>query len=219
MIVWDLDGTIIDSRETIQNAMSRAFNQLGMDSPDYNDTRKIVGLSLDEACRGLLPPDASDKLVSDLTHEYKEAFVFLRTQKGFSERLYDGAVNLLQDLANENCLMGVATGKSRRGIDAVFGHHDLHRYFDTIWCADDGPGKPNPFMVVEAMKAVGVEVDQTVMVGDAIHDIIMGRSAGVITHGVTWGFGEPDELTSAGAHHVHETMPSLSSALMSFSKV
>lgn len=219
LVVWDIDGTIVDSRDVIQGAMSRAFTELGMVPPEYNRTRTIVGLSLDEACRQLTPEGFHEKDLPHLVEAYKNAFVFNRTQPGFKEPLYEGAKDLLESLANQNCLMAVATGKSRKGIDAVFGSHDLHRYFDTIWCADDGPGKPHPFMVQEAMKALGVAETDTVMVGDAIHDIHMGRSAGVVTHGVSWGFGETAELNEAGAHFVHHTMDELSSALTEFVKV
>lgn len=219
LVVWDIDGTIVDSRDVIQGAMARAFAGLGLSPPEYNRTRTIVGLSLEEACRQLAPVDFPETDLPKLVEAYKNAFVFSREQPGFEEPLYDGAVALLETLANQNCLMAVATGKSRKGIDAVFGSHGLHRYFDTIWCADDGPGKPHPFMVQEAMKAMGAAEHETVMVGDAIHDIHMGRSAGVVTHGVSWGFGETAELNGAGAHFVHHTMDELASALTEFAKV
>ncbi|MAI89095.1 HAD-IA family hydrolase [Ponticaulis sp.] len=220
LVVWDLDGTIIDSRKVIQNAMTAAFEEFGLEPPEYDRTRQIVGLGLEDGCRILAPQGTSEKDVAALALAYKNAFVAHRTNNpDFKEPLYEGAVELLESLANQNCLMGVATGKSRRGIEAVFGMHDLHQYFDTIWCADDGPGKPHPFMVMEAMKAIGAEADETVMIGDAIHDIHMGRSAGVVTHGVSWGFGEAHELEAAGAHHIHHEMESLSDALHSFVNV
>ena len=220
LVVWDLDGTIIDSRIVIQNAMEAAFHSFGLAPPEYDQTRQIVGLSLEEACRRLAPEGFPEADVPKLSEAYKNAFITHRTNNpDFREPLYDGATEILEALANQNCLMGIATGKSRRGIEAIFGKHDLSRYFDTIWCADDGPGKPHPFMVLEAMRAVGVEPDQTAMVGDAIHDIHMGREAGVRTHGVTWGFGEHHELESAGAHHIHTEMRSLAGALSAFAKV
>ena len=96
-------------------------------------------------------------------------------------------------------LIGMATGKSRAGIRSLFDTHELEQFFDTIWCADDGPGKPHPFMVEMAMDSLGVEPDSAVMIGDAIHDIAMGRAAGVRTLGVSWGFGAAHELEAAGA--------------------
>ena len=163
--------------------------------------------------------DASERDIDALVEAYRNAFINNRKDPGFKEPPYEGAVELLETLGNQNCLQAVATGKSHKGIEAIFGMHDLGRYFDTVWCADDGPGKPSPFMVEQSMKVLGCDPSQTVMVGDAIHDIHMGRAAKVVTHGVTWGFGERSELEAAGVHHLHETMPALHSALTEFAKV
>ena len=95
-------------------------------------------------------------------------------------------------------------------------HPGLADFFTTTWSADDGPGKPNPFMALEAMNAVGAETSETVMIGDSEHDIIMGRSAGVHTLGVSWGFGTHSELRSAGADSVHDDFSSLRVAINDF---
>lgn len=219
LIVWDLDGTIIDSRKIIQNAMTDAFEACGFEPPVYDETRKIVGLSLQDGCKSLAPDNVGEDDVNNLVLAYRDAFIKNREVPDFVEPLYEGAVELLESLANQNCLQAVATGKSRRGIEAIFGMHDLERYFDTIWCSDDGPGKPNPFMVEQAMNRLGCETHETVMVGDAVHDIHMGRSAKVVTHGVTWGFGTRHELEAAGADHLHDEMAMLSAALHDFAKV
>lgn len=214
-----MDGTLVDSRNVIQDSMTLAFEELGMTPPAYDQTRQIVGLSLHDACGKLAPEGLSSSDLDRLVEAYKNAFITTRTRSDFHEPLYEGAVDLLETLANQNCLLALATGKSHKGIEAVFKRHGIGRYFDTIWCADDGPGKPHPFMVLEAMKAVGVEPDQTAMVGDAIFDIQMGNAAGVTTHGVTWGFGEQHELEAVGAHHLHTSMDELSLALNEFAKV
>ena len=110
----------------------------------------------------------------------------------------------------------MATGKSHRGIRAVFDMHPLEPFFDTIWCADDGPGKPHPFMVDQCMNALGVEPHQTLMIGDAIYDIQMGRAAGVHTLGVSWGFGAAHELEAVGAHEIHHDFATLNQSLDRF---
>lgn len=219
LVVWDLDGTLIDSRKVIQSAMVRAFEACGFIPPEYDRTRHIVGLGLEEGCRILAPEGVTDRDVAALVNAYRHAFISNRDIPGFREPLYQGAIDLLEALASQNCLQAVATGKSHKGIEAIFGMHDLSRYFDTVWCADDGPGKPNPFMVEQAMKTLGCETAQTVMVGDAIHDIRMGRAAGVTTHGVTWGFGAHHELEAAGAHHIHSDMQGLTHALTAFASI
>ncbi|MEL7231818.1 MAG: HAD-IA family hydrolase, partial [Pseudomonadota bacterium] len=209
----DMDGTLVDSREVIQTAMAMAFERCGLVPPEYEATRQIVGLGLSEACRRLAP-DYDD--LPRLVGEYKEAFVARRSDPDFKEPLYEGAVETLERLANENWLIAMATGKSHAGIKAVFGMHPLAQYFDTIWCADDGPGKPHPFMCLEAMKAVGAEPDQSLIIGDAIFDIQMGRAAGIRSIGVSWGFGEAQELEAAGAHEVHDDFAGLNASLDKF---
>ena len=215
LAIWDMDGTIVDSREVIQTAMCRAFGICGLPEPQYEDTRKIVGLGLDEACRTLAPTYED---LPRLVEAYRQAFVARRSEKDFREPLYDGAVESLERLANDNWLIAMATGKSHRGIRAIFEMHPLEQYFDTIWCADDGPGKPHPFMVEQCMDALGCEPHQSLIIGDAIHDIAMGRNAGIHTMGVSWGFGRADELEAAGAHEIHHDFASLNDGLAEFSR-
>ncbi|MEO0753325.1 MAG: HAD-IA family hydrolase [Pseudomonadota bacterium] len=216
LAIWDMDGTIVDSREVITHAMAEAFIACDLAPPHYAQTRTIVGLALDEACRRLAPKGASESTVSRLTAAYREAFIAHRKQPGFKEPLYQGAIDCLQRLAADGWLIAMATGKSRRGINALFEMHPLSGLFDTIHCADDGPGKPHPAMVHAAMDRVGAEPHQSVMIGDAVFDMQMGRKAGVHTLGVSWGFGEAEELESAGAHAVHRNFRTLESALDRF---
>lgn len=214
--IWDMDGTIVDSREVIQTAIVRAFETCGIAPPDYDATRQTIGLGLNEACQRLLPIGTDEARLPSVVEAYRQAFVARRSEPDFREPLYDGAVEALERLANDGWLIAMATGKSHRGIRAVFEMHPLEQYFDTIWCADDGPGKPHPFMVEEAMKAVGAEPQQTLMIGDAIFDIQMGNAAGVETHGVGWGFGTLNELRAVGADRVHEDFTTLNAALDAF---
>nr|WP_070958611.1 HAD-IA family hydrolase [Hyphomonas sp. Mor2] len=213
LAIWDMDGTIVDSRDVIQTAMERTFETLGLEPPAYDQTRKTIGLGLQEACQ-ILAPDYPD--IDLLAATYKQAFVARRAEPTFKEPLYEGAVETLERLANEGWLIAMATGKSHAGIRAIFDMHPLAQYFDTIWCADDGPGKPHPFMCQEAMKAVGAEPHQTLIIGDAIHDIRMGLNAGIHTLGVSWGFGTADELSASGAHEVHHDYASLNLSLDAF---
>ncbi|MEM7492090.1 MAG: HAD-IA family hydrolase [Pseudomonadota bacterium] len=210
LAIFDMDGTLVDSREVIQTAMATAFERCGLVPPDYNATRQIVGLGLSEACRRLAP-DYHD--LPRLVSEYKSAFVARRSDPDFKEPLYDGAVETLERLANDNWLIAMATGKSHAGIKAVFSMHPLGQYFDTVWCADDGPGKPHPFMCLEAMNAVGADAGQSLIIGDAVFDMQMGRAAGIQSLGVSWGFGEAHELDAAGAHEVHDDFASLNTSL------
>lgn len=216
LAIWDVDGTIVDSRQTITSCMDRAFEVHGLAPPGYDRTRKTIGLGLFEAIAEIADEGTPDTVIQNICTSYKEAFVAHRTQAGFVEQLYEGALESITRLAEDNWLLAIATGKSRRGLDAIFKTHDLEKFFDTIWCADDGPGKPSPFMCLEAMSALGAEPHQSVMIGDAVHDMRMARSAGITALGVTWGFGLARELEGAGAHSVHTCFTGLNTELKSF---
>lgn len=213
LAIWDMDGTIVDSREVIQTAMVRSFESLDLEPPSYDETRKMVGLGLAEACE-MLAPDGVD--IPQLVEAYRQAFVARRAEADFKEPLYDGAIETLNRLVEDGWLIAMATGKSHRGIRSIFEMHPLEKYFDTIWCADDGPGKPHPFMCEQAMSALGAEPQQSLIIGDAIHDMRMGLNAGIRTLGVSWGFGEAHELETVGAHEVHHDFATLNASLDRF---
>ena len=217
LAIWDMDGTIVDSREVIQTAMVRSFESLDLPPPPYEETRKTIGLGLAEACQ-ILAPSVSGAKLDALVEAYRLSFVQLRAEGDGFEPLYDGATETLKRLAEEGWLLGIATGKARRGIDAFFEQHGLRELFDTTWCADDGPGKPHPFMCEQAMASVGAEPDQTLIIGDAIHDIRMGLNARIHTIGVSWGFGEAHELESVGAHEIHHDFTTLNAGLDQFAE-
>ncbi len=212
-----MDGTLVDSREVIQTAMVAAFQQHELPPPDYEATRQTVGLGLGEACAQLVPNGFDVARLPALVETYKHVFVARRNEESFIEPLYDGALEALKALRDQGWLQAIATGRARRGINAICEMHPgLADFFDTTWSADDGPGKPNPYLVEEAMKAVGADKTQSVMIGDATFDILMGRAAGVHTLGVSWGFGKAHELEAAGAHEVHHDLASLNGALKIF---
>ncbi|ACT59734.1 HAD-IA family hydrolase [Hirschia baltica] len=215
LAVWDLDGTVIDSREMIQAAMVFAFEKSGFRTPDFDETRKIVGLSLKTAIEYMLP-EADPNAIQRVYEDYKTGFVALRSNPDLKEPLYDGAIELLQDMVADGWLMGVATGKSRQGLSHILQMHDLEKYFDTHWCADDGPGKPHPHMVQKNMDELGCFAEQTVMIGDATFDMQMARAANVHALGVSWGFGKAEELIEAGAHDVHHDFAGLRKGLYAF---
>ena len=215
-MIWDMDGTLVDSREVIQTAMVGAFERHDLPPPSYEETRKTVGLGLAEACAQLVPENFSPADLPALVETYKQVFVERRTETDFVEPLYDGALEALTARREAGWLQAIATGRARRGIDAICEMHPgLADFFDTTWSADDGPGKPNPYLVQAAMDAVGAQTSQSVMVGDATFDILMGRAANVHTLGVSWGFGKSEELAKAGAHSIHHEFESLNTELAS----
>lgn len=216
LAIWDVDGTLVDSRAVIQACMEAAFRETGLAPPDYDATRRIVGLSLHAGIALLAPPDLGAGRLEALVDAYRLTFTRLRTDPALSEPMYDGALEVLGQLKQDGWLLAIATGKTHRGLDSLFARHALKSSFDTVWCADDGPGKPHPFMVEQSMRALGCVPGRSVMIGDAVHDIAMGRAAGVRSLGVSWGFGQASELEEAGADEVHHEFRTLTESLKAF---
>ncbi|MEX1249985.1 MAG: HAD-IA family hydrolase [Hyphomonas sp.] len=216
LAIWDVDGTLVDSRAVIQSCMEAAFRQTGLAPPDYDATRRVIGISLVEALAILAPPDIDPARLEILVDHYRNAFTVQRAAPGHHEPMYDGALEVLDWLKQDGWRLAIATGKTHRGLDGLFAKHAIKSYFDTVWCADDGPGKPHPFMVEQAMRALGCAPGQSLMIGDAIHDIAMGRAAGVRCLGVSWGFGRAEELEEAGADEVHHEFRTLADSLLAF---
>ncbi len=215
LAVWDVDGTLVDSRAVIAEAMDRAFEAAGLPRPGYERTRVIVGLSLEPACRAMLEPEraADDDLVRRLAQGYRDGFLALRAEQADHEPLYPGAREAVTRLAEEGWLLAVATGKSRKGLERMLEVHGFRDLFDTVWCADDGPSKPDPHMLDQAMRHVGADRAQTVMIGDTAHDMRMARAAQVRAVGVAWGFHTPEEVEAGGAHEIHHDFASLNGGL------
>jgi phosphoglycolate phosphatase len=169
-----------------------------------------------EALTILAPPDIGADRLDVLVDHYSNAFTLQRAAPGHHEPMYDGALELLDRLKQDGWLLAIATGKTHRGLDGLFAKHSIRTMFDTVWCADDGPGKPHPFMVDQSMRALGCAPAQSLMIGDAVHDMAMARAAGVRPLGVSWGFGRADELEEAGADEVHHEFRTLTESLLAF---
>lgn len=215
LAVFDVDGTLVDSRATIQRCMEVAFKRVGLPRPSFDHTRQVVGLNLREALSQLAP--SLDEAGRDLlTRSYGEAFSQVHAAPGLGEPLYPGAAELLGRLRAQGWLIAMATGKSRRGVERIIRTHDWADLFDSTHCADDGPGKPHPAMLVECMKVLDARPDETVMIGDTAHDIRMAKAAGVRAQGVAWGFHTAEEVAASGADHVAQTFNELEAELLRF---
>ena len=199
LAVFDCDGTLIDSQVNILRAMASSFERHGLAPPPEYATRRIVGLSLVESMRVLLP-DAEPALHDSLAQDYKLAFQRLRADKGLDhEPLYPGVAAGLAELEARGWLLGVATGKSDRGLALALAHHGLSDHFVTLQTADRHPSKPHPSMLRAALAEAGAEATRAAIIGDTVFDMAMGANAGVRAIGVDWGYHEADELIDAGA--------------------
>ena len=199
LVVFDCDGTLVDSQHMICSAMSRAYQAHGIAVPDRETMLSIVGLSLLEAFTVLGKGQAGFPAAS-LADAYRLAFHALRETGDTIEPLYPGAAEAVAALARrDGVVLGIATGKSQRGVRLVLGHHGLLDHFITIKTADDAPSKPDPGMVLAAMRDVGASADNTVVVGDTIYDVAMAQAAGAAPIGVAWGYHRREALAQMGA--------------------
>lgn len=218
LIVFDVDGTLIDSQDSIFACLCATFDTLGRPRLPRAEALSVVGLSLPEAFARLLP-DARAGEVAAAVEGYRAAFRALQAAGGGEDAapLFPGARAVLDALAGEpGLLLGVATGKARRGLDHALAQHGLEAHFVTLQTADDHPSKPHPSMLWRALDETGVAPDSAVMIGDTTFDIEMGRAAGLQTIGVAWGHHGTEALQDAGAGQVAADFPALEAALAVF---
>lgn len=198
LVIFDIDGTLVDSGDTIIACAREAFAGEGLTPPPDQAIRRIVGLSLPEAMRALLGRD-DPALCERIAARYREAFFQRRAHPDHVEPLFPGAAEIVRALDDAGHVLGVATGKALRGLQAVLERHGLARHFVTLQTADRHPSKPHPSMLFAAMRETGFAPAQTLFVGDTTYDVEMARAAGVLPVGVRWGNHPPEELEAAGA--------------------
>ncbi|MDX1486109.1 MAG: HAD-IA family hydrolase, partial [Alphaproteobacteria bacterium] len=201
LAVFDMDGTLVDSQHMIVAAMAEAFNALGLAPPSPARTRRVVGLSLGAAIASLAPGLGADQLAR-LEGGYRDAFFALREAGEVAEVPFEGALDALDALAGAGWMLGIATGKSARGLHATLDRFGLGGRFVTLQTADTAPGKPAPDMLLRAMAEAGARAGATVMIGDTSFDMEMARNARVAGIGVDWGYHDAHELMAAGARQV-----------------
>lgn len=208
LVIFDCDGTLVDGQAAICDTMDEAFAAARLPSPDRNEVRRMVGLSLPQALRQLAP-GATDDQRDIALDAYKSGYRDRRFKGTLEEPLYDGMAELIDRLVNAGWLLAVATGKSDRGLHSCLDMHGIKHHFISLQTADRHPSKPHPSMIEQALAEADVANDCAVMIGDTTFDIEMARAAGVRAIGVAWGYHEPSELLEAGAQGVASTMQEL----------
>ncbi len=216
LILFDVDGTLLDSGNIIIGAQESTAEALGLSHPGREAGFGVVGLSLDLALAQLF----GDAVPTDtLCDTYKRIFNAMRGTAGFEEPLFEGVSAVLAKLSTRpGTRLGIATGKTNRGLDYVVELHGWHGMFVTMQTADTAPSKPDPGMILQAMAAAGSSPHRTVMIGDSVHDMRMARAAGVAAIAVSWGFQPAGMLVEAGADAVAsrtDELPGLVDTLLS----
>lgn len=209
LALFDCDGTLADSQVNICRAMEACFVGARLEPPPRTAIRRIVGLSLVPAI-ALLLPEGEAALHEAMAEDYKRAFRTMRQDGRLDpEPLFDGIAEAIDALDAAGWLLGVATGKSDRGLALLLAHHGIDGRFVTLQTADRHPSKPHPSMIQAAMAEAGAAPETTVMIGDTSFDMEMGRAAGTHTLGVAWGYHTAHDLVEAGAQRVIESAHAL----------
>jgi phosphoglycolate phosphatase len=213
LVMFDMDGTLIDTQALIAEHMATTFAEAGLAVPTPGQVRRIIGLSLPQAMLKLLGSDDMDqasKLAEDYRAHYRASLVAAEGREG----LFPGAREALDALkAQADTVMGIATGKGLAGVHRLTELHGIAGHFSTLQTPDHNPSKPHPGMMLRAMEETGADKHRTVIIGDTTFDMEMGKAAGAKTIGVTWGYHHVDELRAAGADILIESYSELAAAI------
>ena len=211
LILFDIDGTLLDSQHMIVSCLTCAFQAAGLPPPPRAAMLAHVGLSLPRFFAALGGPDAP---VEAMARDYKSAWRALREAEDFVYPLFPGAQAFVGALARRaDATLGVATGKSRSGVADLCARCGWEGYFATVQTADDAPSKPSPVMIEQALRQTGFAAKDCVMIGDTSFDMEMARAAGAQAVGVAWGYHGPESLRAAGAQVVAADFAALAGML------
>ncbi len=206
LIVFDFDGTLVDSQFAIIKHMQKAFHDEELQAPDDEEIRQTIGLNLQSAI-GRLLNDGDQALIEILSSHYtRHARAFQQSLSHHQSPLYPNVKNLLQHLTLNGSTLAIATGMGRKSLDYQLQHHHIEKYFTMTQSADDGPGKPNPTILQNIMDTCCFKASETIMIGDTTFDMHMATNANVHALGVAWGNHTNTQLYQAGAAIVVEQM-------------
>ena len=210
LVVFDMDGTLIDSVAFMVETVITAFEAVNETAPSEQAIRAISGITAREAM-GILAPGVEPERVEAILQSYRTHYL---SRAGIMhEPLFAGALAALDRLQQPDTILAVATGKGYRGAVTLLERHGIIGRFHTIQTPDHNRGKPDPQMIETAMQHAGIGREATVMIGDTVHDMRMARAAGVKALGVSWGYHAVPDLHQAGAHHVLDRFDDLDAAL------
>lgn len=209
LIVFDWDGTLMDSAGMIVHCVQAAARDLGLEAPSDARARHIIGLGLVDALRHAMP-DLPEERYADLADRYRHHYL----TRDHELALFAGADTLVRRLMESGRWLGVATGKSRRGLDRALSHSGLGELFHATRCADECHSKPHPQMLEELMDEFGVPPAATLMIGDTTHDLLMAQNAGVDAVAVGYGAHPRELLVTTGPLYCAESVDDLDGWLM-----
>ena len=183
LVIFDWDGTLMDSVDRIVSSMQSAAKTVGLALPSYDDAKQIIGLSLPVALKELFT-GITAKQIEAMLVQYKYQYL---EGDNTPTPLFDNALTLLTELKQSGKLLAIATGKGREGLNRVLGVSNTEHFFDTTRCSSEMPSKPDPQMLLSILTELSVAPHEAIMIGDTSHDLKMAQAAGVDSIGVTFG--------------------------------
>ena len=208
LVVFDCDGTLVDSQQIIVDIMQATFESFGVARPEPVAVKELIGLTLEKTVLQLVP-GLSVQQSNDIAERYRDIFHQRRRAGAITEPLYPHVVETIKHLDAVGCVLGIATGKGIKGLHHMLETHGLASYFTTLQTPDSAPGKPHPGMLENAMADTGARPVDTVLVGDTTFDMEMAGNAGVRAIGVDWGYHRPNALSAAGADVIISSLTAL----------
>jgi phosphoglycolate phosphatase len=210
LVVFDWDGTLMDSAAKIVRSFERALAEAGAPPRPVEAIRHVIGLGLAEAVQALLP-EADERLRARVMERYREHFLH---GDDTAMALFPGVREGLEALAERGYLLAVATGKSRRGLERVLAETGLGGLFAATRCADEAPSKPHPRMLEDILAYTGCEAAQAVMVGDTVYDMQMARAVGMDALAVSYGVHDRGMLLACGPLACFDSFPEVCAWLL-----
>jgi phosphoglycolate phosphatase len=204
LIVFDWDGTLMDSTATIVKCIQASAKDLGLPIPSREAASHVIGLGLGEALQIALP-DVDPKYYPRMVERYRYHYL----SKDHELTLFDGVPEMLQELSQQGYFLAVATGKSRVGLNRSLNAAGLLSTFDATRCADETFSKPHPAMLQELTRELGQDLRRTVMIGDTTHDLMMAQNAGSSGIAVEYGAHPFEELQACKPIYSARSVPEL----------
>ena len=201
LLLFDYDGTLVDSAQMIIDGTIEAFNRCGLATPKPEEIKAGIGQKLDIAIKSYLPLEHKGMLDAVIRH-YRQWYVEKDLEGKQFEPLFENIEPVLEILHRDGWNLGIATNKSLRGLSRGLQHHKIEKFFSIIMTTDNFIPKPNKAMAIHALKKLEIQNSDAFMIGDTVHDIKMGKNAKINTIGVTWGYNTREELYQANADHI-----------------
>ena len=200
-MLFDYDGTLVDSAQMIIDGTVEAFNRCGLASPQPEEIKAGIGQKLDIAIKSYLPLQHKGTLDEVIRH-YRQWYLEKDLEGKQFEPLFENIKSVLRKLYQDGWRLGIATNKSLRGLTRGLLHHEIEKFFSIIMTTDNFIPKPNEAMAMHALKTLKIKNSEAFVLGDTIYDIRMGKNAKINTIGVTWGYNTKEELHQADADHI-----------------